>query len=110
VKFRERPAVIDAALWDGVHIEPVQALDPGKFFSADGRGHLMFRVPGSSVTAAPGDWIVKTITGEFSAVKPDLFAVAYEAVGESEEDDLTATLTAAVTQLVAALRAAVKGP
>ena len=34
------------------------------------------------MTAAPGDWIIKGVQGEFYPCKPDIFAATYEPVEE----------------------------
>jgi hypothetical protein len=36
--------------------------------------------PEGTMTASPGDWIIRGVKGEFYPCKPDIFAATYEAV------------------------------
>jgi len=98
-KFRKKPVVIEAHLWDGVHVDdalnfirdghedfkhlPKAPDDPHidngiGFTPPDAR--LYIPTPEGTITASPGDWIIKGIKGEFYPCKPDIFAQTYEAV------------------------------
>jgi hypothetical protein len=100
VKFRKKPVVIDAMQWDGQSINDALAfmLDGHETFDhlprapdnphvqngvgytpADGR--LSIPTLEGTVTASPGDWIIRGVAGEFYPCKPDIFAATYEYVG-----------------------------
>ncbi len=97
MKYRKKPVIIDAVQWtgenidealtflqdghadfkhlpdDGVHIEPGVGHTPhdGKLFIPTLEG---------TITASPGDWIIKGVKGEFYPCKPGIFEATYEAV------------------------------
>lgn len=99
MKFRKKPVVIDAILWDGVDI------DSALKFLADGNEDFS-HLPNNSeyvkvgidfvpplgtlgiptlegvMTASPGDYIIRGVQGEFYPCKPDIFEQTYEAVDE----------------------------
>jgi hypothetical protein len=39
-----------------------------------------------TMTASPGDWIIKGVSGEFYPCKPDIFEATYEHAGQVSED------------------------
>lgn len=95
-KFRKKPVVIDAMRWDGVDIEAALS------FISDGRPDFA-HLPGDGVhvgsgigftpyagtldiptlegtmTARPGDWIIRGVAGEFYPCRSDIFEATYEA-------------------------------
>jgi hypothetical protein len=100
VKFRKKPVVIDAILWDGTEACLLETALP---FLADGKpdfSHLPtngdYIKPGIGYTpcegtltiptlegdheARPGDYIIRGVKGEFYPCKPDIFEMTYEAV------------------------------
>lgn len=40
--------------------------------------HLNLKTLEGTMTADPGDWIIKGVKGEFYPCKPDIFALSYE--------------------------------
>jgi len=103
-KFRKKPVVIDAVLWDGNDISSVLnfVLDGHEDFSHlpkapddphinSGIGHtpadgkLYIPTLEGTMTANPGDWIIRGVKGEIYPCKPDIFAATYE----SEESSVT---------------------
>jgi hypothetical protein len=99
-KFRKKPVVIDAVRWDGTE----RCLnDVALPFIGDGKpdfshlptapddphvdtgigyipaiGELQIPTLEGTMTARPGDWIIRGIKGEFYPCKPDIFAATYE--------------------------------
>lgn len=82
MKFRKKPVVIDAMVWDGTmggttkllhwmfpNLEPDATAFKGTIKTLEGE-----------MRATPGDWIIKGGKGEFYPCKPDIFAATYEAV------------------------------
>lgn len=102
MKFRKRPVVIEAMqIHASIEVEEGESLDPNTRAHAEIAGWLMssgfreFKVDGESAPfglsiqtlegvmyAAPGDWIIKGVQGEFYPCKPDIFEATYEPVGE----------------------------
>ena len=46
-------------------------------------GHLVIRTLEGDMHAAPGDWIIQGVAGEFYPCKPDIFAATYETAWKS---------------------------
>jgi len=80
MKYRKKPVVVEAAVWDGIHVDPLWELDPEHTqpFTLDGAGHVTVRTIEGPLAASPGDWIIKGVKGEFYPCKPDIFAMTYE--------------------------------
>ena len=94
MKFRKKPVVIDAVQF----IYTKQGIDELKEFCGDSLGninkdrHINAKAEAQIKTledgvgfkvvhiATEGDWIVKGVSGEFYAVKPDIFEMTYERV------------------------------
>lgn len=97
-KFRKKPVVIDAMLWNGrdddtgigaalafVDIDklPRAPDDPHintglGFTPTDGK--LFIPTLEGTMCANPGDWIIRGVKGEFYPCKPDIFEATYEPV------------------------------
>ena len=85
-KFRKKPAVIEAVLWDGEKVSECppwisEAIDKapgtvGGIFRHDIWVEI-FTLEGTT-TASPGDWIIRGVKGELYPCKPDIFAATYE--------------------------------
>ena len=97
-RYRKKPVVIDAVQWDGVHIEPVLALVDFDNLPDDGSGHVnrgightpalgTLDIPTleGTMTAQPGDWIIRGVQGEVYPCKPDIFEATYEPADTSSE-------------------------
>ena len=90
-KFRKKPVVIEAMQFKGhdpLHVDEVMAFDD---WMVANQGDRKCRYAGNTVviptlegdmTADPGDWIIRGITGELYPVKPDVFQQSYEAVND----------------------------
>lgn len=105
MKFRKKPVVIEAKQWTGDNADDIVNWvqggwnRPTPFAHDDGEGiwikqkvvdpdatplmcvyFLVIPTMEGDHDAAPGDWIIKGIKGEFYPCKPDIFAATYEAV------------------------------
>lgn len=87
-KFRKRPVVIEAVLWDGSirSIEAIGILDEGGVINtALSRNELEIVTLEGVMTARQGDWVIKGVRGELYPCKPDIFEATYEPVAEKAE-------------------------
>jgi hypothetical protein len=79
-KFRKKPVVIEAVLWNGTNLDEVLAL--GDYadvpLTFDDRGHLHIHTLEGAMGASIGDWIIRGVKNEFYPCKPDIFAATYE--------------------------------
>jgi len=75
MKFRKKPVVIEATLWqkDGDHPEVTP-------YAIEGFGWIATLEGGHIVT--PGDWIIQGVHGEHYPCKPDIFEETYDPVME----------------------------
>ena len=82
MRYRKKPVVIEAVQWDGKlgTIVPLLAgstcKSVGQNFTDD---NLEIETLEGTMTARPGDWIIKVVNGELYSCKPDIFAETYEA-------------------------------
>lgn len=92
--FRKMPVEIEAMQFDGTPSTAMSIIDWALVNNAVIRCHcpddeacrrdshvLLVSTPEGSMTALPGDWIIRGVAGEFYPCKPDIFATTYEAVG-----------------------------
>lgn len=96
-KYRKKPVVIEAFKWTGGHDQTedptwiVQALKTGEATivgTSDMKVCVMqIKTLEGTMTASPGDYIIKGIQGEIYPCKPDIFEQTYESV-----DDHTITI------------------
>jgi len=93
--YRKKPVVIEAMLWVGDNVDEALVFvgDPSKLPQAPDDPHVspgLGHTPGlgtldiptleGTMTASPGDWIIKGVKGEFYPCKPDIFDATYEPV------------------------------
>jgi hypothetical protein len=85
MRFRKKPVVIEAMLYDGT--------EDGWRDVTDWANEVWFRVDGDQpkraleihtregvMRADPGDWVIRGVAGEFYPCKPDIFEQTYEEV------------------------------
>jgi len=79
-KYRKKPVVIDAWLFDGSwsSAEPIVKLCAGISWSGHGKGELAIDTLEGTMRADPGDYIIRGVKGEFYPCKPDIFAATYD--------------------------------
>lgn len=83
MKYRKKPVVIEAIVFDGDNSGEVMAFT--KIYMADiecRNGVNRFKIPTleGDMWADPGDYIIKDVKGEFYPCKPDIFEMSYEGV------------------------------
>ena len=81
MRFRKRPVVIDAIVFDGT---PAGASRVFKEFDIPNamffdNGVIKIKTLEGVMSANAGDWIIKGVAGEFYPCKPAIFAATYEA-------------------------------
>ena len=87
IKFRKKPVVIEAILWDGKK-ETADAIGKASAERYVLYDHdivydvLYIRTLEGTMQARIGDWIIKGVKGEIYPCKPDIFRATYEMVGE----------------------------
>lgn len=82
--FRKKPVEIQAMQWDGDNWEEMIPFigDAGTLGIPD-EHHLTsveITTLEGTMTASPGDWIIRGVKGEFYPCKPDIFEATYEQV------------------------------
>jgi hypothetical protein len=88
MKYRKKPVVIEAVVWNGKNFDEVmdfmQEFHGSKFNYENAEeyaiksGELSIRTLEGIHTASPGDYIIKGVKGEFYPCKPDIFAMTYD--------------------------------
>jgi hypothetical protein len=81
-KFRKKPVVIEALRFGG-NFDEIEAFVGGDAEFRD--GELLVATLEGPLRAAPGDWIIKGVKGEFYPCKPDIFEATYEPVEDGFE-------------------------
>lgn len=83
-KFRKKPVVIEAWLFDGTFGSATQFMSfSDDIFWVEGTsreapGQVGINTLEGEMIASPGDWIIKGVKGEFYPCKPDIFAATYD--------------------------------
>ncbi len=88
-KFRKKPVEIEAMRFDGTYSRTLEILR----WAGEGRSpfanalirpvgdkYLTIETPEGTVSARPGDWIIRGVAGEFYPCKSEIFAATYEEV------------------------------
>ena len=84
--FRKKPVVVEAHQLPSAGEDATEELMDfvqhiGGGFASEG-GFEIHTLEGT-MTASPGDWIIKGVQGEFYPCKPDIFAQTYEPAKKS---------------------------
>lgn len=79
-QYRKKPVVIDAMRYTGKNRMLILAWAKWPELTEDPLGGLEIVTLEGTMTAQPGDWIIKGVKGEFYPCKPDIFAASYEEV------------------------------
>lgn len=90
-KFRKKPVTIDAVRFDGTPETATPIIDWAlgqdqtiRYWCEDGEAckadtHVLhIDTLEGTMTAMPGDWIIRGVQGEFYPCKPDIFEATYE--------------------------------
>lgn len=80
-KFRKKPVVIEAVIWDGKSgtifpFAPFENVTSPPEVAEDGR--LMITTLEGVMAAEIGDYVIKGVKGEIYPCKPEIFAATYE--------------------------------
>jgi hypothetical protein len=88
--FRKKPVVIEARQWNGTASGATPIIDwiltgerSARYHDAadavpDARTEIAIDTLEGTITASPGDWIIRGVQGEFYPCKPDIFEATYE--------------------------------
>jgi hypothetical protein len=79
MKYRKKPAVVEAVLWNGDNYKEVIDFAENKIWF-DALGNIWIATLEGDMIAKKGDYIIKGVQGEFYPCKPDIFAETYEEV------------------------------
>lgn len=87
LKFRKKPVVIEAILWDGgstalLNIAEFLGKDQSEWLNTDRT--ISIETLEGTMLANRGDYIIKGVQGEFYPCKPDIFNQTYEEVTDNE--------------------------
>lgn len=84
-RYRKRPVVIEAVQLSADTLAEVVAWCGGAVREVrfvGGAYALIIPTLEGTLTASPGDWIIRGVAGELYPCKPDIFALTYEPVDE----------------------------
>lgn len=78
--FRKKPIVIKAIQYTGKNIDDllIWAGANNVRLEEETEPYIYIQTLEGSVMAAPGDWIIRGVSGEYYPCKPDIFAATYE--------------------------------
>ena len=81
MKYRKKPVVIDAVLWDGDNVSEVadwirEALHNDVIMRYGDK--VIIKTLEGNMIANAGDYIIKGVNGELYPCKPDIFQKTYE--------------------------------
>lgn len=79
IRVRKRPVVVDAFRYDGRNADEIITWAGHSAYSTL-RGELIIRTLEGDHRAAPGDYVLRGVEGEFYPVKPSIFAATYDEV------------------------------
>lgn len=82
MKFRKKPIVIDAIQWTGDIVSLHQIISFLGYLPEGKGGVLVIPTLEGNHQANPGDWIIKSVKGEYYPCKPDIFDQTYEKVSD----------------------------
>lgn len=83
MKFRKKPVVIEAVQFTGQNGHEVMDWIEDRAEETDAtialqNAAIVIGTLEGDMLAAPGDWIIRGVKGEFYPCKPDIFAATYE--------------------------------
>jgi len=78
MKFRKKPAVIEAIEWSGLNVEEMEEFAGSAFGIIHSNFSFEVVTLEDTMRAEVGDFIIKGVKGEFYPCKPDIFEMTYE--------------------------------
>jgi len=87
MKFRKKPVVIDAELYDGTaaSVEKIMLMGGSRGINNSPEGLYIVTLEGT-MKANIGDWIIQGVKKEIYPCKSDIFEATYELVTGTEHD------------------------
>ena len=86
MKYRKKPAIIEAIQWTGSNIREIRHAFPEANPIVQGMGRVAFySLGGVWVSAGTGEWIIRDQEGNHSHCHPRQFHEDYEAVEENDQ-------------------------
>ena len=85
-KYKKKPAIIEACVWDGTNKEELISFSKGAVSFLPGQRsagivtHCYIKTLEGTMEANVGDYIICGVNGEFYPCKPDIFQKTYEEV------------------------------
>ena len=87
MRFRKKPVEVEAMKWTGsLTGEFRDWLGAAEWRHVYRDDTLHIPTLEGTMTANPGDWIIRGVAGEFYPCKPDIFAATYEPVEAARGD------------------------
>jgi len=80
MKFRKKPVVIEAILYEGHNLHDVWEFLGYRGEPVASTMELPISTLEGTMLASSGDWIIRGVAGEFYPCKPDIFDATYEPV------------------------------
>lgn len=80
MKFRKKPVVIDAMLFDGSNHDELENWSLGQVERVKPSWVMHIDTLEGIMTVSKGDWVIKGVKGEFYPCNPDIFEATYEKV------------------------------
>ena len=77
--YRKKPVEIQAIRWTGDNLAEALQFVATEDVIKRGDKFEIVTLEGT-MTASPGDWIIRGVQGEFYPCKPDIFVATYETV------------------------------
>lgn len=88
MRYRKKPVVIDAVMWNGENFNEINNFAKGhiEFIKMVSEDSLVIRTLEGKMSADIGDYIIKGVKGEFYPCKPDIFKMTYEELSAGVEE------------------------
>lgn len=84
MKYRKKPVIIEAVQWNGDNFDELVKFTNGRWLDYDNKNGLFVWTLEGRMHASVGDFLIKGVSGEFYACKPDIFHQTYEEVKEDK--------------------------
>lgn len=78
-RARKKPVEVDIIRWTGTNEVEIQNFF-GDIYPGFGQGDVLIHTLEGTMSAAPGDYIIKGVEGEFYPCKPSVYQKTYERV------------------------------
>jgi hypothetical protein len=82
MKYRKKPVVIDAILWNGDNLDEMKSLGGSRELRIGPKKSIFIHTMEGIMEGNVGDFIIKGVKGELYPCKPDIFDETYEKVND----------------------------